>query len=95
MGFFNARTKKKGNGCPEADTPQVKNPEAADVVIHIVDDARTEKAAMHGKLSRIVRTLGVNGSTIGGYIENVLEEHLRTYGDDINALIRRESSQPL
>lgn len=45
MGFFNARTKKKGNGCPEADTPQVKNPEMADVVIHIVDDARTEKAA--------------------------------------------------
>ena len=85
MGFFNARTKKKGNGCPEADTPQVKNPEMADVVIHM----------MHGKLSRIVRTLGVNGSTIGGYIENVLEEHLRTYGDDINALIRRESSQPL
>ena len=45
MGFFNARTKKKGNGCPEADTPQVKNPEMADVVIHIVDDARTEQAA--------------------------------------------------
>ena len=102
MGFFNARTKKKGNGCPKADTPQVKNPETADVVIHIVDDTRTEQAAgflrylkMHGKLSRIVRTLGVNGSTIGGYIENVLEEHLRTYGDDINALIRRENSQPL
>ena len=90
MGFFNARTKKKGNGCPKADTPQVKNPETADVVIHIVDDTRTEQAAgflrylkprqgahrqciylsreMHGKLSRIVRTLGVNGSTIGGYI---------------------------
>ena len=106
MGFFNARTKKKGNGCPKADTPQVKNPETADVVIHIVDDTRTEQAAgflrylkprqgahrqciylsreMHGKLSRIVRTLGVNGSTIGGYI-----------GDDINALIRRENSQPL
>ena len=44
MGFFNARTKKKGNGCPEADTPQVKNPEMADVVIHIVDDARTASA---------------------------------------------------
>lgn len=50
---------------------------------------------MHGKLSRIVRTLGGNGSTIGGYIENVLEEHLQTYGDDINALLRRETSQPL
>ena len=34
-----------------------------------------------------------NGSTIGGYIENVLEEHLQTYGDDINALLRRETSQ--
>ena len=45
MGFFNARTKKKGNGCPKADTPQVKNPETADVVIHIVDDTRTEQAA--------------------------------------------------
>ncbi|MCD8318763.1 MAG: DUF3408 domain-containing protein [Paraprevotella sp.] len=48
----------------------------------------------HGRLSRIVRTLGGNGSTIGGYIENVLEEHLRTYGDDIAALMRRETSQP-
>lgn len=117
MDFFNARTKKKGNGSPNADTPQVKNPGKADVVIHIVDDTLTEKAAdflrylqprqgthrqcvylsreMHGKLSRVVRTLGANGSTIGGYIENVLEEHLRTYRDDINALIRRETSQPL
>jgi hypothetical protein len=117
MGFFNSRTKKRGNGSPKADTPQVKNLETADVVIHIVDDTQLEKAAeflryltprqgahrqciylsreMHGKLSRIVRTLGGNGSTIGGYIENVLEEHLQTYGDDINALLRRETSQPL
>ena len=117
MGLFNSRMKKKGHGGPQADAPQVKNPETADVVIHIVDDTRAEKAAdflryltprqgahrqciylsreMHGKLSRIVRTLGGNGSTIGGYIENVLEEHLRTYGDDINALLRRETSQPL
>ena len=104
--------KKKGNGNPKADTPQVNNLEKADVVIHIVDDTQLEKAAvfpryltprqgahlsreMHGKLSRIVRTLGGNGSTIGGYIENVLEEHLQTYGDDINALLRRETSQPL
>ena len=101
MGFFNSRMKKKGNGNPKADTPQVNNLEKADVVIHIVDDTQLEKAAvylsreMHGKLSRIVRTLGGNGSTIGGYIENVLEEHLQTYGDDINALLRRETSQPL
>lgn len=117
MGFFNSRMKKKGNGNPKADTPQVNNLEKADVVIHIVDDTQLEKAAvflryltprqgahrqciylsreMHGKLSRIVRTLGGNGSTIGGYIENVLEEHLQTYGDDINALSRRETSQPL
>lgn len=117
MGFFNSRTKKRGNGSPKADAPQVNNPEKADVVIHIVDDTYAEKAAdflrylkprqgthrqciylsreMHGKLSRIVRTLGGNGSTIGGYIENVLEEHLRIYGDDINALLRRETSQPL
>ena len=117
MGFFNSRTKKRGNGSPKADAPQVKNPETVDVVIHIVDDTQLEKATeflryltprqgahrqciylsreMHGKLSRIVRTLGGNGSTIGGYIENVLEEHLQTYGDDINALLRRETSQPL
>ena len=117
MGFFNSRTKKRGNGNPKADIPQVKNLETADVVIHIVEDTRTEKATeflrylkprqgahrqciylsreMHGKLSRIVRTLGGNGSTIGGYIENVLEEHLQTYREDINALIRRETSQPL
>ena len=118
MGFFNSRMKKRGNGSPKADNPQVNNLEkAADVVIHIVDETQLEKAAeflryltprqgahrqciylsreMHGNLSRIVRTLGGNGSTIGGYIENVLEEHLRTYGDDINALLRRETSQPL
>lgn len=117
MGFFNSRMKKKGSGSPTAETPQVNNPEKADVVIHIMDDTQAEKAVgflrylkprqgahrqciylsreMHGKLSRIVRTLGGNGSTIGGYIENVLEEHLRTYGDDINALLRHETSQPL
>ena len=116
MGFFNARTKKKGNGCPEADTPQVKNPEAADVGIHIVDDARTEKAAgflrylkprqgthrqciylsreMHGKLSRIVRTLGVNGSTIGGDIEKVRGGNPPAQGGGIKAPVRPGTPQP-
>ena len=40
MGFFNSRMKKKGNGNPKADTPQVNNLEKADVVIHIVDDTQ-------------------------------------------------------
>lgn len=118
MNFFKTSMKRrKGNGPERADASQARNPEKADMVIRIVDESRTEKAAdflrylaprngthrqcvylsreTHGRLSRIVRTLGGNGSTIGGYIENVLEEHLRTYGDDITALMRRENSQPL
>ena len=37
----------------------------------------------------------VNVSDGTNVTENVLEEHLQTYGDDINALLRRETSQPL
>ncbi len=117
MGFFNSRMKKKGNGNPKADTPQVNNLEKADVVIHIVDDTQLEKAAalprhlsprqgaqrqciylspgMAGELSRLGRTPRGERSTPGGATGNVLEEHLQTYGDDINALLRRETSQPL
>ena len=94
MGFFNSRMKKKGNGNPKADTPQVNNLEKADVVIHIVDDTQLEKAAVF--LRYLTPRQGAHRQcTIGGYIENVLEEHLQTYGDDINALLRRETSQPL
>lgn len=102
MGFFNSRMKKRGNGSPKADNPQVNNLEkAAEFLRYLTPRQGAHRQCiylsreMHGKLSRIVRTLGGNGSTIGGYIENVLEEHLRTYGDDINALLRRETSQPL
>ena len=38
------------------------------------------------KIARIVNILSNGDATIGGYIDNVLAEHLRNHKDEINAL---------
>lgn len=44
------------------------------------------------KIARIVGVLADGDTTIGGYIDNVIEEHLNLYRDEINALYRERQS---
>lgn len=38
---------------------------------------------VHLEISRIVRLLAENGTSIGGYVDNVLKEHLRLHRNEI------------
>lgn len=44
------------------------------------------------KIAKIVGVLADGNTTIGGYIDNVLEEHLHLYRDEINALYHQRQS---
>lgn len=44
------------------------------------------------KIAKIVGVLTDGNTTIGGYIDNVLEEHLNLYRDEINTLYRKRQS---
>lgn len=44
------------------------------------------------KIARIVGVLTDGNTTIGGYIDNVIKEHLNLYRDEINALYSKRQS---
>lgn len=44
----------------------------------------------HDVLTSLIRSLGVKGLTIGGYIDNVITEHIQKHKAEINHLYRRE-----
>lgn len=44
------------------------------------------------KIAKIVGVLADGNTTIGGYIDNVIEEHLHLYRDEINALYHQRQS---
>lgn len=44
----------------------------------------------HAVLTALIRSLNVKGLTVGGYIDNVLTEHLQVHKAQINHLYRRE-----
>ena len=45
---------------------------------------------VHGVISEIVRVIADKDVTVGGYIDNVLLQHLETHRDEINNLYKRE-----
>jgi hypothetical protein len=45
---------------------------------------------IHATISEIVRVIADKDISVGGYIDNVLLQHLETYKDDINDLYKRE-----
>jgi hypothetical protein len=45
---------------------------------------------IHATVSEIVRVLADREITVGGYIDNVLLQHLETHKDEINELYKRE-----
>jgi hypothetical protein len=45
---------------------------------------------IHTTISEIVRVIADRDVTVGGYIDNVLLQHLETHRDEINNLYRRE-----
>lgn len=44
----------------------------------------------HAVLTALIRSQNVKGLTVGGYIDNVLTEHLQVHKAQINHLYRRE-----
>ena len=44
----------------------------------------------HDVLTSLIRSLNVKGLTIGGYIDNVITEHIQKHKAEINHLYRRE-----
>jgi len=44
----------------------------------------------HDVLTSLIRSLNVKGLTIGGYIDNVISEHIQKHKAEINHLYRRE-----
>lgn len=44
----------------------------------------------HRVISNLIRSLEGKGLTVGGYIDNVLSEHLEKHKAEINHLYRRE-----
>jgi len=49
----------------------------------------------HAVLSDFIRSLGDKDLTIGGYIDNVITEHLQKHKAEINHLYRRERNDLL
>lgn len=49
----------------------------------------------HTILTSLIRSLNIKGLTVGGYIDNVLTEHLQTHKGEINHLYRRERNDLL
>jgi len=47
---------------------------------------------IHKTISEIVRVIGSKDVTVGGYIDNVLLQHLEAHKDEINDLYKRERS---
>lgn len=45
---------------------------------------------VHQKITKMVNVLSNGETTIGGYIDNVLLEHLREHKDEINALYHKQ-----
>ena len=45
---------------------------------------------IHATISEIVRVIADRDVTVGGYIDNVLLQHLETHRDEINNLYKRE-----
>jgi len=45
---------------------------------------------IHNTISEIVRVIADKDVTVGGYIDNVLLQHLETHKDEINDLYKRE-----
>lgn len=44
----------------------------------------------HQVLTSLIHSLNIKGLTLGGYIDNVLTEHLQKHRTEINHLYRRE-----
>lgn len=44
----------------------------------------------HGVLTALLRSINGKGLTVGGYIDNVITEHLEKHKTEINHLYRRE-----
>jgi hypothetical protein len=44
----------------------------------------------HGVLTSLIRSLSQKGLTVGGYIDNVITEHLEKHKAEINHIYRRE-----
>ena len=45
---------------------------------------------VHGIISEIVRVLADKDVTVGGYIDNVLLQHLEIHRDEINSLYKKD-----
>jgi hypothetical protein len=45
---------------------------------------------IHATISEIVRVIADKDVTVGGYIDNVLIQHLEAHKDEINDLYKRE-----
>jgi len=44
----------------------------------------------HQKISRLIHLLGVDGLSVGGYVDNVLEQHFKAFGEEIERLYKNE-----
>lgn len=44
----------------------------------------------HHVLTALIRSLNIKGLTVGGYIDNVISEHIEAHKAQINHLYRRE-----
>jgi len=44
----------------------------------------------HQKISRLIHLLGVDGLSVGGYVDNVLEQHFKIFGEEIERLYKNE-----
>jgi len=49
----------------------------------------------HGVLTSLIRSLSQKGLTVGGYIDNVITEHLEQHKAEINHIYRRERNDLL
>ena len=49
--------------------------------------------SVHSTISAIVRVISNKGTTVGGYIDSILLEHLKTHKDEINELYKNELSK--
>lgn len=49
----------------------------------------------HTVINSLIRSLNIKGLTVGGYIDNVITEHLQAHKGEINHLYRRERNDLL
>ncbi len=50
---------------------------------------------IHKKISKVIALHPDGRTTLGGYIDNVLAEHIKEHKDEINAIYRKQSTNDI